>query len=46
MIVESIRPETFDEKPAWEVTGTDSKGERWMLDVRPDGDMIMHEKNP
>jgi hypothetical protein len=46
MIVETIRPETVNEKPAWEVTGIDPKGERWMLDVRPDGEMLMYEKNP
>jgi len=46
MIVETIRPETVNEKPAWEVTGTDRSGERWMLDVRADGEMIMYEKNP
>jgi hypothetical protein len=46
MIVETVRPETVNEEPAWEVTGTDPSGERWMLDVRPNGDVIMYEKNP
>jgi hypothetical protein len=46
MIVETIGPEIFNDKPAWVVTGTDPRGERWMLDVRPNGEMLMAEKNP
>lgn len=46
MIVDTIRPETVNGEPAWEVTGSDPKGNRWMLDVRPDGNVLMYEKNP
>jgi hypothetical protein len=41
--VESVRPEIFNKKPAWEVTGTDKKGVRWMIDVRSSGEILMYE---
>jgi hypothetical protein len=41
--IESAQPETFNNRPAWEVTGTDKNGTRWMIDVRGDGKIIMYE---
>jgi hypothetical protein len=38
-----VRHELFNEESAWEITGTDVNGTLWMLDVKPNGDIIMEE---
>jgi hypothetical protein len=46
MVIKTVRPETFNGKPAWEVHVPDPRGEWWLLDVSPDGEMLMYERYP
>ena len=43
IIIQSVCPEKFNERPAWEVRGTDPGGAEWLLDISETGEVLMRE---
>src|SRR4051794_39891176 len=43
IIITSMQPETFNQRPAWEVRGIDADGTQWLLEISASGEVIMKE---
>jgi hypothetical protein len=43
IIIQSVCPEKVNERPAWEVRGTDPGGTEWLLDISETGEVLMRE---
>jgi hypothetical protein len=43
IIIQSVLAEDFNGNPAWEVHGIDSDGTEWLLDISPNGEVLMKE---
>jgi hypothetical protein len=44
IIIESVRAETFNQQPAWDVRGIDPKGAEWIIDVSAESEVLCAER--